>query len=205
LRFEGDITVHDQGYELAANPQWIYFNMSQGTALPSIILEHLILRLLPPLPRKARLYPLPITPLDLLRHYLWWFGDGEVSEEQNPVHQYEDGLFEATLIVSNACQSDTTYLEILILTGTKDIQGDETVTISPNPTDGRFSVLMKEDLQSPFQIYLYASDGSLVFEKKEVTSNESISLTGLDAGVYTVLITQHNQQFRKKLVLIASK
>ena len=138
-------------------------------------------------------------------HYLWLFGDGDSSEEQNPVHQYNDGEFQAQLIVSNTCQSDTFYMDILILTGTKEIQDDVAVKISPNPSQGSFSILMKEDFLTPFHLFIYASDGSLAFEKENMISNESLSLTRLDAGVYTLIINQKNQLFRKRLVIIASK
>jgi len=40
--------------------------------------------------------------------YLWKFGDGSTSEEVNPVYQYPDtGNYEVTLIVSNACDTDS--------------------------------------------------------------------------------------------------
>ncbi len=40
--------------------------------------------------------------------YLWNFGDGTTSEEINPVHQYADtGSYEVTLVVSNACATDS--------------------------------------------------------------------------------------------------
>jgi len=205
LRFEGDLTYMVRAMNLQQTPSGSYFNMSQGAATTINHVGTPDLTAVATFTSEGQVVSFTSNSTGSVEHYLWLFGDGTISEEQNPVHEYEDGLFEAMLIISNACQSDTVDMEILILTGTKDIQDDETVTISPNPTDGSFSVMMKEDVQSPFHLYLYASDGSLAFEKKEVSSNESISLTGLDAGVYTLLITQNNQQFRKKLVLLASR
>ncbi|MEM1120845.1 MAG: PKD domain-containing protein, partial [Bacteroidota bacterium] len=41
--------------------------------------------------------------------YLWKFGDGTTSTETDPVHQYPDtGSYEVCLIVSNACDTDST-------------------------------------------------------------------------------------------------
>ncbi len=46
---------------------------------------------------------------------LWDFGDGNTSSEQSPTHEYEnEGLYEITLITSNACGFDTTFTEIKI-------------------------------------------------------------------------------------------
>jgi PKD repeat protein len=202
LRFEGDLTYMVRAMNLQQTPSGSYFNMSQGTATTINHVGTPDLTAAATFTSEGQVVSFTNNSNGSVEHYLWLFGDGAISEEQNPVHHYEDGLFVATLIVSNACKSDTVDMEILILTGTKDIRDDETVTISPNPTDGSFSVTMKEDVQSPFHLDLYASDGSLVFEKKDVISNEFVPLPGLDAGVYTLLITQHNQQFRKKLVLI---
>jgi hypothetical protein len=202
LTYEGDITYMVRAMNLQQTPSGSYFNMSHGTAATVNHIGTPDLTADATFDQEGQMVTFANASTGSIEHYLWLFGDGETSEDENPVHEYEDGLFEATLIISNACRSDTISMEILILTGTKDIEDDAAVTISPNPSDGKFSVLMKEDFQTPIHVYLYASDGSLVFEKEEVAPNESLSLTALGAGVYTLLITQNNQQFRKRLVLI---
>ena len=45
--------------------------------------------------------------------YLWLFGDGSSSEEENPVHDYgEFGEYEVLLIAMNACGADTLILQL---------------------------------------------------------------------------------------------
>lgn len=48
--------------------------------------------------------------------YLWFFGDGESSNDQSPVHTYnQNGVFNVTLIVQNSCTgNDTITKEITI-------------------------------------------------------------------------------------------
>jgi PKD repeat protein len=47
--------------------------------------------------------------------YLWFFGDGQSSTSENPVHQYiNSGTFNTQLIATNECGNDTTELEIQI-------------------------------------------------------------------------------------------
>ena len=47
--------------------------------------------------------------------YHWDFGNGSVSEEENPTHQFSEyGYYCITLIVSNACGSDTIHETIFI-------------------------------------------------------------------------------------------
>ncbi|WP_462243972.1 gliding motility-associated C-terminal domain-containing protein [Ferruginibacter sp.] len=55
---------------------------------------------------------LPVTFTDLstgtVTNWLWYFGDGSTSTEQNPIHIYEDtGYFDVTLVVYNAGCWDT--------------------------------------------------------------------------------------------------
>lgn len=47
------------------------------------------------------------------QYYQWDFGDGNTSEEENPMHPYsEPGTYTVTLIVTNNIGSDTTSLDI---------------------------------------------------------------------------------------------
>ena len=49
--------------------------------------------------------------------YAWDFGDGETSAESDPQHSYPgDGVYTVQLIATNVCGSDTTELEIVIVT-----------------------------------------------------------------------------------------
>ena len=47
--------------------------------------------------------------------YLWKFGDGTTSDQQNPIHQYPDtGRYEVCLIATNPCDVDSICQTILI-------------------------------------------------------------------------------------------
>jgi len=47
--------------------------------------------------------------------YLWKFGDGTTSDQQNPIHQYPDtGTYEVCLIATNPCDVDSICQTILI-------------------------------------------------------------------------------------------
>ena len=47
--------------------------------------------------------------------YLWKFGDGTTSDQQNPIHQYPDtGTYEVCLIATNPCDFDSICQTILI-------------------------------------------------------------------------------------------
>ncbi|MDX1683605.1 MAG: PKD domain-containing protein [Saprospiraceae bacterium] len=49
------------------------------------------------------------------KDFMWDFGDGEVSDMENPTHVYTDeGVYNITLIVSNICGSDTLSEDITV-------------------------------------------------------------------------------------------
>jgi len=54
--------------------------------------------------------------------WLWDFGDGSTSTEQNPVHIYEsEGSFTVKLTATNSAGSDTETKENYITTSARDI------------------------------------------------------------------------------------
>ncbi|HEX5113048.1 MAG TPA: T9SS type A sorting domain-containing protein, partial [Saprospiraceae bacterium] len=120
---------------------------------------------------------------------------------QNPEHVYNDGQWEAILIVSNACHSDTLPLTLLILTGVNDPVDDGGIVISPNPTSGEFVVILKDGIQSPFDLQIIDVKGKLVFEQRKVQPGEIIHTKNLSHGFYTVLINPGGQLLRKKLIV----
>jgi len=77
--------------------------------------------------------------------WFWDFGDGNTSEEQNPLHTYEEpGVYTVTLTVTNTLGEDTQVLENYIEFGVpespvaEDVEGcaGEMVTLSATTNDG---------------------------------------------------------------------
>jgi hypothetical protein len=80
-----------------------------------------------------------------------------------------DGQWEATLIVSNGCHSDTIDLTLLILTGVNEPVDDDKMLISPNPSPGHFRITVKDNtLQSSFQLEMFDANGRSVYKKDNV-------------------------------------
>lgn len=65
--------------------------------------------------------------------YLWDFGDGEQSNEKDPVHEYQnDGVYTVTMTVTNACGSKTTTKTVIIITPpVPNFMADVTVGCTP--------------------------------------------------------------------------
>ncbi|HOK37291.1 MAG TPA: PKD domain-containing protein [Bacteroidales bacterium] len=108
--------------------------------------------------------------------WLWNFGDGETSFEQNPVHTYvQPGIYTVSLEVSNSTGTDTKIVEDIIYVGSTPLV--EVITIPASGSDiadGSASV----EITGGTQPYIITwSTGA---------SGESIS--GLLPGNYSVLV-----------------
>lgn len=74
--------------------------------------------------------------------YSWNFGDGGTSTIANPLHTYAaNGTYIVTLVVTNACGSDTiTHVLDISMAGISEIGNNNTVSVYPNPSNGNFSI-----------------------------------------------------------------
>ena len=74
--------------------------------------------------------------------YLWDFGDGETSEEIDPVHVYAGtGNYTVTLISYNSCGADTTELLVQVLSTAIFTPYDKArPSLWPNPNSGEFNL-----------------------------------------------------------------
>lgn len=95
----------------------------------------------PPYPKADFIYsvqegcmPLKVSFTDkslMATEWLWYFGDGEYSKEQNPVHEYKiPGLFSVTLISSNTRGSNAIFKKGIIMVNPKPSVYFE---VSPTP------------------------------------------------------------------------
>lgn len=133
--------------------------------------------------------------------YLWIFGDGATSTDVHPVHTYLDGFFNATLISSNGCTSDTFYFDINIFTGIKDIEEDPTVRLAPNPGEGHFVISWDDQEVVASQISVFSVNGQPVFEKRNVASGSELNLSSMSEGMYIMHITTKNKTSLKRLLI----
>lgn len=138
----------------------------------------------------------------------WNFGDGTISSDQNPVHNYtEAGTYLVTLraISSQGC-SDADSLSIVVdgVLGLEDL-GDEygNIEIFPNPSTGQFTLSM--DLAAAFEVELEVLNlmGQTVWRKEAAAtlrSEEIIDLGHLADGVYTLKVSLEGLSITEKLI-----
>jgi len=124
----------------------------------------------------------------------WDFGDGSTSTLLAPVHVYsQPGTYSVTLIVQNACGSDT--LTMNVSTGTIGIAeyNGPLVAIYPNPNNGEF-MLKISALQQKGDLTLNIMDlgGKVLHSENILVSSqnyeEKFGTKELSSGVYVLEI-----------------
>lgn len=125
--------------------------------------------------------------------YLWKFGDGSTSTQQNPTHTYTAvGTYFVKLIVTNASScKDSLTLKLVVINspGISTHKDIASVTLSPNPA-GEYVVLY--NIVSGTDIEIFDVTGRLVYAEKSNSSNHPIRVADFQKGLYFVKITLEN-------------
>ena len=117
--------------------------------------------------------------------YLWDFGDGTNSQEENPTHQYqEDGTYTITLIATNECGSDTFTQTTDVVVLVPGINFSSSVREGCAPLEVAFTDMSTNDPTS----YGWVFEGG-----SPATSTEANPIITYETGgIYDVSVTMTN-------------
>lgn len=126
--------------------------------------------------------------------YLWDFGDGTTSEEENTMHTYtEAGTYYVSLMATNDDGCSDTFIQTIEVFNTTSIfdpvEVNNSFVVSPNPFDQTINFSSDTPIQVE-DIALYSSAGVLVqtFSVDAKIANHSQEIADLVPGLYYVLI-----------------
>jgi lysyl endopeptidase len=129
--------------------------------------------------------------------YDWTFGDGAISEDENPTHDYNrTGKYTIKLTAENLCGVHVTSKEIT--TSYEDL-----LRIYPNPSDGVFTVDLSQIIYLRSTWAVYDLRGAQI-RSGVVSSYESMinfNLNGLSSGVYILNLNIDGVDLKRKLLL----
>jgi PKD repeat protein len=133
--------------------------------------------------------------------WAWDFGDNNSSSLENPTHNYaSDGNYTVQLIVNNTCgYSDTTTQVISVqLTNVNQIAGATSdLKIYPNPAYGSISVDgMPQNWIGNQLIEISDILGRVVLRTEVSSTLQPINVSGLNSGVYTIVLNEGRQSFK---------
>ncbi|MBK7440405.1 MAG: choice-of-anchor L domain-containing protein [Chitinophagales bacterium] len=131
----------------------------------------------------------------------WDFGDGNTSNELNPVHTYAvAGLYEVCLSIVNVygcdditCQTTEVGVDLAV----NDL--DNNITISPNPANEFIQVAFTTPLSGNVVIQVKNIVGEVVNTTSAASSNTTINISNLAAGIYFVEINNNGTIVSQKI------
>lgn len=140
--------------------------------------------------------------------WLWDFGDGNTSTQQNPTHAYAAaGNYTVTLTVSvGPCSNSFTQNLSADRGASVDaLLRDGGFRLFPNPGNGRFRVRAEALQSSEMQLIVYDLTGRKVYTSSSVRTilfDETIDLRHLTAGNYFVKLRVQDEESILKYILM---
>ncbi|HHH54844.1 MAG TPA: PKD domain-containing protein, partial [Bacteroidetes bacterium] len=133
--------------------------------------------------------------------FYWDFGDGNISEEVNPVHTYSaTGTYTVTLYANNDCGQQSISKDIYVeVSSTFDLTLNE-VKLYPNPNNGLFILNLNVVDAGEYNIKIFNTIGK-VMENKNVRLNSGenklkYKLDKLSNGLYIINISKDNKSYK---------
>lgn len=139
--------------------------------------------------------------------YSWDFGDGQTSNEQNPVHTYQaSGEYTVTMTAKNDCGFATaTQIVTVMLTAVEEIPGISEFNVFPNPNSGRFTLALSGEPQNMLDLSFTNLLGQrLLFEEADFRTGQmkkEFTFDQLPAGMYIFQVKSGRQAIFKKVIV----
>ena len=134
--------------------------------------------------------------------YTWDFGDGNFSNLQNPnpYSYWTAGTYTICLTVTNTFSCTSVYCQSVTITtvGINETDISSSIIISPNPSNGQFSVQSSEIKVQSFEIYNLV--GEKIFQKTLNPKSETINLNAGD-GIYFLKLKTQAGDVTKKIII----
>ena len=133
---------------------------------------------------------------DGANQFRWTFGDGNTSEEAEPIHQYDSsGVFTVELTASNECGSVTTSQTVAITSTSLEEVGDlQAFSIAPNPFQSTATLTYRfEQLRGTGSLKVYDVLGKVLQEITIQQKEHQLQIgDNLPKGIYFVQLDVNN-------------
>jgi PKD repeat protein len=134
--------------------------------------------------------------------YVWDFGDGNQSTDENPVHIYQqDGLYTVTLTVTDSC-GITSNASASVTIGNTNIDEENGLSLNvwPNPTSDWVNITWNVSLTGTVFYQLQDMTGRVVLEKSDTSLHMKLDLSALPSGNYLLKMEHKGSVYRQKVI-----
>ncbi len=132
------------------------------------------------------------------------FVGSSTAQSQNPQVQFTAvGKYSVFLKATNVNGSNTksklNYIDVSPL-GVNETSLQSMIQVFPNPSDGNFTLLPEPALEGvALEVIVYDVNGKRVREQS--VKGEKLTFEGLDSGIYLIVVSDGQQQFREKVIV----
>lgn len=137
--------------------------------------------------------------------YFWDFGDGNISTDVSPWHQFNAiGTYDVMLVAVNGnCPNDTTTSQIEVIDDLGLLNELDGVEVYPNPVENNLYVSFIEDWGGAVQIELLDARGRVVFSTQTDEQLIHIDLLGehIHDGVYFLRLSNDKKAGTQKIIV----
>ncbi|PKP19770.1 MAG: hypothetical protein CVU05_10600 [Bacteroidetes bacterium HGW-Bacteroidetes-21] len=130
----------------------------------------------------------------------WYFGDGGISNQINPVYYYtNEGLYTVTLIATNSCGNDTVEMEVNVTIVGLPQTTSYIYNVYPNPASDEIQIELPVDNAI---LTLTDLSGRVILTDQMNSNKKVISVDLLANGTYVLFVkTNDGKVYREKIII----
>ena len=139
--------------------------------------------------------------------YLWNFGDGNISYNDNPNHIYSNyNSYQVCLSVDNVCGTDSLCHNIDLLGNSiGDMSASNNINVFPIPSKDHLfiEISMNEQINNePFDLMIYDANGRIVEVKTHLKPGfNQLNISDWSNGKYFYRLSQNGNSIGKGLII----
>jgi len=119
--------------------------------------------------------------------FMWNFGDGNTSTDENPVHNYdESGVYDVQLTTYTECDSAVSSAEVNIVVLNTAFTEKSNLSIYPNPV--RDQLIIENTTALMTNMVLMSTTGTVIWQSEQRNFKTILNTNHLPAGLYLLKI-----------------
>ncbi len=138
--------------------------------------------------------------------YLWDFGDGNTSTQENPMHTFTaNGTYTVSLVVTDQCGADTVTYSVIIQGISIAEEIETSINVFPNPASDMVNLEFTTGTSTDLNMQLVNVTGMVVWTDSRTafagTYRHKIDMDQLPKGVYLLQITTADGNVTRRISL----